>query len=122
MSDTGFVGPATVCSDELKSAATSVGTMAQYRPYSGGRPASVANATPCGSTTIAPITPASASARSEAESTRGHHLRRGIEDIADAITETVMVSNGVGAPAAWYPPAASLQERPCKLSASRVRR
>src|SRR5580765_5768494 len=51
--------------------------MAQYRPYSGGSPASVANATPWGSTTIAPIRPASASALSVAASTRGHHFSRG---------------------------------------------
>ena len=42
------------------------GTIAPYRPYSGGMPASVANATPCGSTTIAPVSPANASARTVA--------------------------------------------------------
>src|SRR3977135_898115 len=77
MSETGLVGPATVCRDEPNSAATTVGTIAQYKPYSGGRPASVANATPCGNTTTAPIRPASASAFSVERSTRGHHLRSG---------------------------------------------
>src|SRR2546421_9743364 len=77
MSETGLVGPATVCSDEPNSAATTVGTIAQYSPYSGGSPARVANATPCGNTTTAPIRPASASALSVERSTRGHHLRSG---------------------------------------------
>jgi len=37
--------------------------MAAYRPYCGGMPASVAKATPWGSTTTAPVKPASRSAR-----------------------------------------------------------
>src|SRR3989442_12172509 len=77
MSETGLVGPATVCRDEANSAATTVGTIAQYRPYSGGSPASLAKAKPCGSTTMAPINPASASAFTVERSTPGHHLRSG---------------------------------------------
>jgi len=83
------VGPATVCKDEPNSAATTVGTIAQYRPYSGGSPASVANATPCGSTTTAPINPASASALSVAASTRGDHLRKGSRRRESGVVETV---------------------------------
>src|SRR5690349_6715591 len=40
-------------------------------------PASVAYATPCGSTITAPTSPASASARSVVRSTRGHQARNG---------------------------------------------
>ena len=40
------------------------GSMAAYNPYCGGNPASVAKATPCGSTTTAPVNPAIRSARS----------------------------------------------------------
>src|SRR5712672_2301731 len=89
MSETGLVGPATVCRDEPNSAATTVGTIAQYRPYSGGSPARVANATPCGNTTTAPINPASASAFSVERSTRGHHLRNGSKRCASGMVETV---------------------------------
>src|SRR5256885_17014103 len=88
MSETGLVGPATVCRDEANSAATTVGTIAQYRPYSGGSPASVANATPCGSTTMAPINPASASAFSAERSTRGHHLSKGSRRCGSGMVET----------------------------------
>src|SRR6266705_1620365 len=77
MSETGLVGPATVCNDDPNSAATIAGTIAQYRPYSGGSPASMAKATPWGSTTMAPTRPASASAFNVAEPTSGHHFRNG---------------------------------------------
>jgi hypothetical protein len=40
------VGPETRCSDEPNRAAMMGVIMAVYRPYSGGRPAMVANATP----------------------------------------------------------------------------
>jgi hypothetical protein len=43
---------------------------AVWRPYSGGRLASASNAKPCGSTSSAPCTPATRSARSEPRSTR----------------------------------------------------
>ena len=76
-SETALVGPETACQDEPNSAATMAGTMAQYRPYSGGMPASVAKATPCGITTTAPIRPAVASARSVPRLTRGHQSRKG---------------------------------------------
>ena len=49
------------------------GTTAVYRPYSGGRPASVAKAMPCGRTSSAPSTPAMRSARRLARSTRWIH-------------------------------------------------
>ena len=65
-SETALVGPETACQDEPNSAATIAGTMAQYKPYSGGMPASVAKAMPCGITTTALIRPAVASARSRA--------------------------------------------------------
>src|SRR5258706_961471 len=89
ISETGLVGPATVCRDEPNRAATTVGTIAQYKPYSGGSPASVANATPCGSTTTAPINPASASAFSVERSTRGHHFRNGNNRCASGMVEAV---------------------------------
>src|SRR5438309_10592079 len=89
MSETGLVGPATVCREEPNRAATTVGTIAQYKPYSGGRPASVANATPCGSTTMAPINPASASAFSVERFTRGHHLSKGSRRCGSGMVETV---------------------------------
>ena len=76
-SETALVGPETACQEELNSAAISAGTMAQYRPYSGGMPASVAKATPCGSTTIALISPAVASARRVCRLTIGHQARNG---------------------------------------------
>ena len=65
------------CSDEPKSAAITVGTMAQYRPYSGGRPASMAKATPCGSTATAPTSPAITSARAVSPVTTGHQRSAG---------------------------------------------
>ena len=57
-SEFALVGPETTCQLEPNSAATTHGTIAVYRPYSGGRPASVAKAKPCGSTSSAPSTPA----------------------------------------------------------------
>ena len=60
-----LVGPETWCHDEPQSAATTAGSIAQYRPNCGGRPASVAYATPCGSTTSAPMRPARTSACSD---------------------------------------------------------
>ncbi len=57
------VGPEIRWRDEPKSAAIIAGTIALYSPYSGGSPAMIANATPWGSTMIAPVSPASRSAR-----------------------------------------------------------
>ena len=51
------VGPEIRWWEEPKSAATIAGTMAEYSPYSGGSPAMIANATPWGSTMIAPVMP-----------------------------------------------------------------
>src|SRR3979409_1296555 len=75
--DIAVVGPDTRCQLEPNSAATIAGTIAAYKPYSGGMPAMVANATPCGSTTTAPMAPAIASARTVTRLTRGHHRRNG---------------------------------------------
>src|SRR6267143_6212123 len=103
MSETGLVGPATVCRDEPNSAATTVGTSAPYRPYSGGSPARVAHATPCGNTTTAPIRPASASAFKVERSTRGHHLRSGNKRRESGTVETVEGVTSQGGPESlWY--------------------
>ena len=59
-----FAGPVTISRLDPNSAATMQGSMAAYRPYCGGNPANVAKATPCGSTTTAPVRPAIRSARS----------------------------------------------------------
>ncbi len=74
-SDTALVGPETACQDEPNSAATTAGTMAAYRPYSGGSPASVANAMPCGTTTTALTSPAMKSARSVSRVTWRRHAK-----------------------------------------------
>ena len=63
VSEIAFAGPVTIRRLEPNSAATMHGTIAEYRPYCGGMPASVAKARPCGSTTTAPVRPASRSAR-----------------------------------------------------------
>ena len=83
------VGPEIRWCEEPKSAATIAGTMAEYSPYSGGSPAIIANATPCGSTMIAPVIPASRSARV---------LRRSAR--ASAGTERWSAARA-GAPAHW---------------------
>jgi hypothetical protein len=56
------VGPDIRCLDDPKSAAMIGVIIAVYRPYSGGRPAMVAKATPCGRTITAPVNPAMMSA------------------------------------------------------------
>ena len=58
-----FAGPVTMRRLEPNSAAIKQGTIAAYRPYWGGMPASNANAIPWGNTTIAPVSPARTSAR-----------------------------------------------------------
>lgn len=63
-SELALVGPDMTCQLDPNSAATMHGTMAVYRPYCGGRPASAAKAMPWGSTSTAPSRPASRSARS----------------------------------------------------------
>ncbi len=72
-----MVGPETSWRDEPNKAATTAGIMAAYSPYSGGIPAIVAKATPWGSTTMAPVTAARASARRVLPLTSGHHARKG---------------------------------------------
>ncbi len=81
-SDTALVGPDTACHDDPHSAATIAGTIARYRPYCGGSPASVANATPCGTTTIALTSPASRSARSVVRFTSGHQCDHGMSRLS----------------------------------------
>src|SRR3990167_8815846 len=71
------VGPEIRWREEPNSAAIIGGTMAVYRPYTGGRPAMSANATPCGSTMMAPVKPAIRSAFSVVRLTRGHQRRNG---------------------------------------------
>ena len=71
------VGPDTRCQLEPNSAAIIAGTMAAYRPYSGGMPAMVAKATPCGSTIIAPVMAAIKSALWVSRLTMGHQRRNG---------------------------------------------
>src|SRR6056297_1037847 len=56
------VGPDTMTRDDPHRPATIVTTMAVNSPYSGGRPAINANATPCGRTMAAPVKPAATSA------------------------------------------------------------
>jgi hypothetical protein len=60
--DAAVMGPDTKCQEEPNSAAIMAGTMQVYRPYSGGKPAIVANATPCGKAIAAPVKPAIESA------------------------------------------------------------
>ena len=64
VSEIALAGPVTISRLEPNSAATMHGSIAAYSPYCGGSPASVAKATPCGSTTTAPVRPAIRSARS----------------------------------------------------------
>ncbi len=59
----GVVGPQTIKREEPNRAAMTVGNIAAYRPYSGGMPAIVAKATPWGSDSKEPVTPAIKSAR-----------------------------------------------------------
>ena len=74
---TALVGPAIMCRLDPNSAERIGGTIAEYRPYCGGSPARIANATPCGSPSIAPVRPASRSARVVLRSTNGHQRRKG---------------------------------------------
>src|SRR3989344_891658 len=71
------VGPEIRWREEPNSAAIIGGTMAVYRPYTGGRPEMSANAKPCGSTMMAPVKPAIRSAFSVVRLTRGHQRRNG---------------------------------------------
>src|SRR3990167_9301856 len=71
------VGPEMRWREEPNSAAMMGGTMAVYRPYTGGSPAVSGDATPCGSTMTAPVKPATRSALSVLRLTRGHQRRNG---------------------------------------------
>jgi len=70
--------------EEPNRAATIGVIMAVYKPYSGGSPAMAANATPCGKTMAALVSPASASAFSDARVTFGIQFKNG--KIADELT------------------------------------
>ncbi len=54
--------------------------MAVYKPYSGGNPAIVANATPCGKTITAPVKPATMSALRVVELTNLNQSKKGNMD------------------------------------------
>jgi len=56
------VGPDIKCHEDPNKAATIGVIMAVYKPYTGGKPAIMAKATPCGSTITAPVIPARKSA------------------------------------------------------------
>ena len=64
-SDRALVGPDMTWRLEPNNAATTQGTMAVYKPYWGGKPASMANAIAWGSTKTAPSKPAIVSARND---------------------------------------------------------
>ena len=83
--DMAVVGPETRCEDEPKNAAMIAGTMAVYRPYSGGNPAIMAKATPCGRTMTAPVKPARMSARSVWRLINGHHSETGKDLLISAL-------------------------------------
>ena len=72
-SDSALVGPVSTCRLDPASAAIRVGTTALYRPQAAGKPASVAKAMPCGSTSTAASKAACASARSVAALTSRTH-------------------------------------------------
>ena len=77
ISEAVVLGPATRCQEEPNSAAMIVGTIPAYRPYCGGMPAIVAKATPCGSTTMAPVRPARKSANRVSRFVFGSQTRNG---------------------------------------------
>ena len=60
--DIAVVGPETKWRDEPNNEAIMGVTIAVYKPYSGGKPAIVAKAMPCGKTITAPVRPANKSA------------------------------------------------------------
>ena len=87
ISEIAFAGPVTINRLEPNSAAMRQGTMAEYRPYCGGMPASVAKATPCGNTTMAPVNPASTSARiAPGRRSSGSQRRMGKKDIGGSLS------------------------------------
>ena len=71
------VGPDTRCREEPNKAAMIGVTIAVYKPYCGGKPAMVANATPCGNTTTAPVSPAIKSFCKDCLLTSGSHFIKG---------------------------------------------
>jgi len=75
--DIAVVGPEIRWNEEPKRAAIMAGTIAEYKPYSGGRPAIIAKATPCGRTMTAPVSPAMRSARIVLRLTMLFHWRKG---------------------------------------------
>jgi hypothetical protein len=75
------VGPDTKCADEPNKAAKMGVTIAVYKPYSGGRPAMVAKAMPCGNTITAPVSPAIKSAFIVCRVINLNHLINGNIDV-----------------------------------------
>jgi hypothetical protein len=71
------VGPDTRCLEDPNRAATIGVTIAVYSPYSGGRPAIVANAMPWGRTMTAPVSPARKSSFRESFVTILNQARKG---------------------------------------------
>src|SRR5574340_706260 len=90
------VGPDTRCQEEPNSAAMTAGTIAAYRPYSGGRPAIMAKATPWGRTMIAPVSPAARSARRLPLLTCGHQDDAGKNILISALRSITVSSSGSG--------------------------
>jgi hypothetical protein len=70
------VGPDTICQEEPNTAATIGGSSAEKKPYSGGRPAMAANATPWGTMTLVVVRAAKASRRRLSRVSRGRQSMR----------------------------------------------
>src|SRR3989344_1158956 len=88
------VGPEMRWREEPNSAAMMGGTMAVYRPYTGGSPAMSANATPCGSTMTAPGTPATRPALCVLRLTRGHQRSNGSRLVQETLHCGKEISEG----------------------------
>ena len=77
MMEIAVVGPEIRCREDPNNAATTGTTMAVYIPYSGGRPAIIAKATPWGRTMTAPVNPAIRSALVVSQPMKFHQRRNG---------------------------------------------
>ena len=75
------VGPDIRWREEPNNAATMGVIIAVYNPYSGGKPAIVAKATPCGKTITAPVKPATASSLRVSFVINLNHCRNGNSDV-----------------------------------------
>ena len=94
------VGPETRCQLDPNNAAMIAGSMAAYRPYSGGMPAMVAKATPCGNTINAPVIPAIRSARVDPLSTMCHQFINGNRRCSQYV-RVCWVFKMIGRPMVW---------------------